>query len=117
MKNLICTGTAEDYYGTVTRSYSISKTAEICREQAKERSRRYLERKRAKEDAERKAAGLEPKVRRTDKRFMTAEELVAHKAQMAQKSRERVKKYQQDHKDEIKTRKAQYYKETRTATG
>ena len=109
MKNYVCTGTAEDYYGTVTRSYAISETAIKCREQQKERDRRYRERKRAKEDAERKAMGLEPKARRKTTAQMTEEELEAHKEQMAQKSRERVKRYQQEHKDEIRERKAEYY--------
>ena len=110
MKNYICTGTAEDYYGTTTRTYAISETAEKCRAQAKERSRRYLERKRAKEDAERKAAGLEPRKRPSQ---MSEEEKAEHKEQQIKKSRERVKRYQQEHKYEIKARKARYYQENK----
>ena len=90
--------------------YAISETAEKCRAQAKERSRRYLERKRAKEDAERKAAGLEPRKRPSQ---MSEEEKAEHKEQQIKKSRERVKRYQQEHKDEIKARKARYYQENK----
>ena len=93
------TGYADRYYG-------IDQKAEKYREQQKERSKRYMERKAAEKDRIRAEQGLPP-VWRPSK--ATEEEKAAHMAQVEERRMARVKAYQEEHKEQIKARKAAYY--------
>lgn len=121
-KNLVCqyeavhAADSEDAFirnfgtGYADRYYGIDSKVEKYRAQQKERNRR-LAIKRAKEiDAEREKHGLPPIYRPS---MATEEEKAAHAEEMVAKRKERVKAYQQEHKDVIKAWKAAYYQQNK----
>ena len=117
-KNLVCqyeaVHRADDAFsrniglGYSDRYYGIDQKAEAYRTQQKERNRRCHERKAAEIDAERAKQGLPPVWRPS---MATESEKAAHAEEMRLRRNERVKAYQEKHREEIKARKAKYYQE------
>ena len=110
LKNLICTGEAEDCRGNLTRTYAVDEKAEIYKEQQRERSRRSYDRKAAEIDRIRAEQGLTPIYRPSR---ATEEEKTRHDEEVKARRNERVKAYQKEHQEEIRARKAEYYQKNK----
>ena len=106
MKNMVCIGDDEDYYGTRTRAYVIHDFAIRERELTRERQQDWYRRRAERIDAERAEQGLEPIYRPS---LATPEQKADHAAQVEANRRASVKRWQVEHADELKAWKADYY--------
>ena len=84
--------------------------AETYREEQKVRNRRLYEKRAAEIDEQRAKQGL-PKIYR--KSLASPEERAQHNAAVKAKARESVKRYQQEHAEEISVKKAIYYQKNK----
>ena len=106
MKNMVCIGVDEDYYGTTTRAYVVHESVEKQRAAQREWTRKSREKKIKQIDAERAAQGLPPIYRPSR---ATEEEKAAHAAQVYENKRAAIRRYEKEHADEIREWKAAYY--------
>ena len=109
-----CVHTDEDAFtryfgkGYGDRYYGVSDKAEKYRNSQRERNRRYQAKRYAEIDRARAEQGLPPVYRPS---LATEEEKARHREQVEAKRKEGVKRYQQEHKEEIRVKKAKYYQE------
>ena len=90
------------------RYYGVSEKAEKYRNSQRERNRRYQAKRYAEVDRVRAEQGLPPVYRPS---VATEEEKARHREQVEAKRKAGVKRYQQEHKEEIRVKKAKYYQE------
>ena len=110
MKNMVCIGDEEDFYGTRTRAYVIHEFAERERELTKVRQERWYRKRAERIDAERAEQGLAPIYR---PKYATEEEKAEHEAQVKANARAAQKRYQMEHAEEIKEKKAAYFQKNK----
>ena len=106
MKNMVCVGVDEDFYGTTTRAYVVHEFAERERRLTRERQKVWYKKNAERIDAERAAQGLPPIYRPS---LATEEQKAAHAAQVKANKAAAVKRYYEEHSDKMKAWKADYY--------
>ena len=106
MKNMVCIGVDEDFYGTTTRAYVVHEFVEKEKEAQRKWTRRWYIKRAERIDAERAEQGLPPIYRPS---LATEEEKAAHAAQVKANRTAAVKRYQTEHADKVKAWKADYY--------